>query len=669
MSKSINEIFDEGNELYDSKNYKEALKKFKEAKELNDLRYIHSCDYAIGSIYDDIAETQENPEKKKKYYKKAAKSFQNVADRHPQYKGIDEKIGTSLFKAEEPQEALRFFEKTPAVTYVNQIKQQLGSLNNLNELVSFNPENYQNLIPQDYTSHNKSLYEIVFKIISAIIEELRIHKEEIIIIKQDVNNIKNILMDADILTIADINRKIKYLAENNSKLYTYYENFNSGLQNIYLASCAADSGTVVLDSGHLERVNFSSIEKGGCYLLDIFAAGYFGPIVSGAVAVFHDLGDNAYNSYAERKLANTLKTLNTVINQKYDITMKPEQSIQQIALFITELKKDEILNIQENTADGFLSFIAQKILPTQKKIFFRHKDKEIENDPILKLVFQDLSALIFYIEDHSKEMIEQKQKSFLAQIVDIAKTELNLLWENKVKNNPANIIEYNLLQIENNLSEFNTITQKMKSGQWYNLALPYISFNPCSIYFLRLSWSGEQRGIEKFCTKEYYKEECKKKNIPINNDDLDHFMLLLLYKMCKVSDENIRTFKDIIELEKTKASYEKNILTFAKNNPDIIKLASTKAPQLFVTENNIELCIENEEDQKKAKEILKLNSSDQYVENCLKKICPVLACNKGSTKLILEESKPEPELSSIPFNLDSPRSDDDDKTVVILGVY
>ncbi|WP_341794548.1 hypothetical protein [Rickettsia endosymbiont of Rhinocyllus conicus] len=222
-------------------------------------------------------------------------------------------------------------------------------------------------------------------------------------------------------------------------------------------------------------------------------------------------------------------------------------------------------------------------------------------------------SLINYIEYNADTMIKEPAP-FLAQIGSRAKTELGKTWEEVVKSNPTNIVEYKFSQIENNLSEFNTIIQKMKLGQWASIPLSYISINPWSLYFLKLSWSGEQRGI-------------------------NHFMLLLLYKMCKLNDENIRTLKDEIndnnekhgsmeividELIGVQGPYEKNIRNFAKKNKDIIELARTQAPQLFVTERNIDLCVEDEKHKKDAKEILQLRSSDQFVESCLKRVCPKL---------------------------------------------
>ncbi|WP_395476989.1 hypothetical protein [Rickettsia endosymbiont of Pantilius tunicatus] len=109
--------------------------------------------------------------------------------------------------------------------------------------------------------------------------------------------------------------------------------------------------------------------------------------------------------------------------------------------------------------------------------------------------------------------------------------------------------------------------------------------------------------------------------------------------MCKLNDENIRTLKDEIndknekhgsmeividEMIGAQGPYEKNIRNFAKKNKDIIELARTKAPQLFVTERNIDLCIQDETHKKDAKDILKLKSSEQFVESCLKKVCPKL---------------------------------------------
>ena len=109
--------------------------------------------------------------------------------------------------------------------------------------------------------------------------------------------------------------------------------------------------------------------------------------------------------------------------------------------------------------------------------------------------------------------------------------------------------------------------------------------------------------------------------------------------MCKLNNEKTSTLKKEIndkrekhgsmeividEMVVAQAPYEKNIRNFAKKNKDIIELARTEAPQLFVTERNIDLCIKNEKYRKDAKEILKLKSSEQFVESCLKRVCPKL---------------------------------------------
>lgn len=146
--------------------------------------------------------------------------------------------------------------------------------------------------------------------------------------------------------------------------------------------------------------------------------------------------------------------------------------------------------------------------------FFKNKDKG--DDPIVKLAFNDIASLINYIEYNADAMVKESIP-FLAQIGSRVKTELGKTWEEVVKSNTANIVEYKFLQIENNLSEFNTIIQKMKLGQWASIPLSYISINPWSLYFLKLSWSGEQRGVNHFCNKEYYKKECEKKIFLVKN--------------------------------------------------------------------------------------------------------------------------------------------------------
>lgn len=524
---------------------------------------------------------------------------------------------------------MQFLQKTR----LYKLAQELGQKNS-QELVIANPiQDNDNISPQIIREAIRHLF----------LEQQRqniVQQEQgqrIGALEQEIDKIKKMLSNANIDTIDGINTQIKELEKKDSDLYKYYKHFLSGLRSIYLASCITSSDAVVVNVGHMERT--TSIEKGICIVLDMVTAGWFKPFVTGGLSVFHDIADNIYNSRVESKVSEVLKKFYMIVSKQYDESMDFEWHLKQIALFYTELKKDEILNIgSENNKDSFWNFCKQKILPMQNR-FFKNKDKG--DDHIVKLAFNDIVSLINYIEYNADAMVKEPAP-FLAQIGNRAKTELGKTWEEVVKSNPTNIVEYKFSQIENNLSEFNTIIQKMKLGQWASIPLSYISINPWSLYFLKLSWSGEQRGINHFCNIPYYKNECEKKNIPCEEQDLNHFMLLLLYKMCKLNDENTSTLKKEIneindknekhgsmeividELVGAQAPYEKNIHNFAKKNKDIIELARTKAPQLFVTERNIDLCIEDEKHKKDAKEILQLRSLDQFVESCLKRVCPKL---------------------------------------------
>lgn len=539
---------------------------------------------------------------------------------------LNQLIATAYDNAGNKEKALQFLQKTR----LYKLAQELGQKNS-QELVIANPiQDNDNISPQIIREAIRHLF----------LEQQRqniVQQEQgqrIGALEQEIDKIKKMLSNANIDTIDGINTQIKELEKKDSDLYKYYKHFLSGLRSIYLASCITSSDAVVVNVGHMERT--TSIEKGICIVLDMVTAGWFKPFVTGGLSVFHDIADNIYNSRVESKVSEVLKKFYMIVSKQYDESMDFEWHLKQIALFYTELKKDEILNIgSENNKDSFWNFCKQKILPMQNR-FFKNKDKG--DDHIVKLAFNDIVSLINYIEYNADAMVKEPAP-FLAQIGNRAKTELGKTWEEVVKSNPTNIVEYKFSQIENNLSEFNTIIQKMKLGQWASIPLSYISINPWSLYFLKLSWSGEQRGINHFCNKEYYKNECEKKNIPCEEQDLNHFMLLLLYKMCKLNDENTSTLKKEIndknekhgsmeividELVGAQAPYEKNIHNFAKKNKDIIELARTKAPQLFVTERNIDLCIEDEKHKKDAKEILQLRSSDQFVESCLKRVCPKL---------------------------------------------
>lgn len=89
----------------------------------------------------------------------------------------------------------------------------------------------------------------------------------------------------------------------------------------------------------------TSIEKGICIVLDMVAVGWFKPFVTGGLSVFHDIADNIYNSRVESKVSEVLKKFYMIAGKQYDENMDFEWHLKQIALFYTELRKDEILNI------------------------------------------------------------------------------------------------------------------------------------------------------------------------------------------------------------------------------------------------------------------------------------------------------------------------------------
>ena len=204
------------------------------------------------------------------------------------------------------------------------------------------------------------------------INEPNISRQEFDELKQRVTVLEDIVKAANIHTEAAVNIKIQELSRDNPKLYKYYNYFNSGLRDVYIASCSVNSGLVVANAGHLERLQPNDYEKLVCYFLDAFAA-FFGPIGTAVIGVVHDAGDNIFNSHVENNLVKILENINLLMNKKYDLTMKIETVIQQLALLFTHIRKEEILNIEataETQQNKFLKFFKAKILPAQKKPFF-----------------------------------------------------------------------------------------------------------------------------------------------------------------------------------------------------------------------------------------------------------------------------------------------------------
>lgn len=513
---SIESLLLGGAKSYKEKKYVEALDQFTYAKELDAnhknpsqrKKFVHHCDYNSGRVYNKLAAKEIEPVQQKRYHEMAAYCFEEAQtnSRKDIFKGQDlnQLIATAYNNAGNEEKALQFLQKTTFYKLAKELEQK-----NSQELVIANPiQDNDNISPQIIREAIRHL----------LLEQQRqniVQQEQgqrIGALEQEIDKIKKMLSNANIDTIDGINTQIKELEKKDSDLYKYYKHFLSGLRSIYLASCITSSDAVVVNVGHMERT--TSIEKGICIVLDMVTAGWFKPFVTGGLSVFHDIAGNIYNSCVESKVSEVLKKFYMIVSKQYDESMDFEWHLKQIALFYTELKKDEVLNIgSENNKDSFWNFCKQKILPMQNR-FFKNKDKG--DDPIVKLAFNDIASLINYIEYNADAMVKESIP-FLAQIGSRVKTELGKTWEEVVKSNPANIVEYKFSQIENNLSEFNTIIQKMKLGQWASIPLSYISINPWSLYFLKLSWSGEQRGINHFCNKEYYKKECEKKIFLVKN--------------------------------------------------------------------------------------------------------------------------------------------------------
>lgn len=609
--------------FYKPEIYEEAIKKFTKAKDLDakhKKEYSHHCDYHLGVIYIRKAEAAEDTIEKQQFYKKAAKCFRLVKEitRTNKYNDIDLdlKIGEALYGAGKLEKALNALENTGAPSLIKKIKQEQGS--NSGELVLCNQESsilankayslFQNRnTPLSSTEAKEILYHMVLT--------QQNHEKKINYLEQEIAEIKAKLRIAGIDTEVNIINKIVELEKNDPKSYKYYSCFNLGLQNIYIASKAIASDLVVSDAGHMERKSFLAIEKGLCYIADIMACGFFGPIMSAVVNVGHDAADNIFNTSAEKKVKKVLKDFNHVIEKRYDQILSSELNIQQLALFYTYIKKEEILKIDtENKQDGLVSFVVKKLLPTRKKLF-NYENQEYD-DLVTQLAFKDLNDLMIYIQYNSETMCKSEQP-FILQIENIIKDELKKYYYDNIYTQ-VNSIEYELQEIENNLSEFAKINKKIKDGQWSSIPLPFISINLSTLNILNLlwswdilnlfkvSWRGEQRGIETFSNKEYYRAECNKKGVEVTDENLNNFMLLLLHKICKNGNaECIRQFKE--------------------KNSDIIELAKTNAPQLFVTEEAIDICVTDPEQNKDAKGVLKLKHSAQFVEDCLNTACPSLA--------------------------------------------
>ncbi|WP_341794547.1 hypothetical protein [Rickettsia endosymbiont of Rhinocyllus conicus] len=264
---------------------------------------------------------------------------------------LNQLIATAYNNAGNEEKALQFLQKTR----LYKLAQELVIANPIQDNDNISPQIIQEAIRHLFLEQQRQ----------NIVQQEQ--GQRIGALEQEIDKIKKMLSNANIDTIDGINTQIKELEKKDSDLYKYYKHFLSGLRSIYLASCITSSDAVVVNVGHMERT--TSIEKGICIVLDMVTAGWFKLFVTVGLSVFHDIADNIYNSRVESKVSEVLKKFYMIVSKQYDESMDFEWHLKQIALFYTELKKDEVLNIgSENNKDNFWNFCKQKILPMQKKI-------------------------------------------------------------------------------------------------------------------------------------------------------------------------------------------------------------------------------------------------------------------------------------------------------------
>ncbi len=160
--------------------------------------------------------------------------------------------------------------------------------------------------------------------------------------------------------------------------------------------------------------------------------------------------DDYYNSRADKSLWRI-----SLLNVPF-ITNPNDQHVQEGQEECTDLKAAVISDhtkVEYNNNQALWNSFAEKRC-TKYDPPCTDSGQLYNKDFILNLVFNDIASLINYIEYNADTMIKESAP-FLAQIGSRAKTELKEIWEEKVKSNPTNIVEYKFSQIENNLSEFN----------------------------------------------------------------------------------------------------------------------------------------------------------------------------------------------------------------------
>jgi|GEM_PF-5578134 len=638
----IRKLLVKGNNYYRDGNYEDALISYKAAKKLDtENDFVHKYSFYTGSAYNKLAEGAEDTIQKQEYYKKVVKHFKLLAKNYHnhtdgEFGDINALIATALDNAGDKQQATQYFEKTELFKRFGKPTQELGVNSNVSATDSqersisikkayhsFQNRGGKPLSPEETT-------EILYHIsLTQCCQEQRINNLE-----QENQIVKEKLRIAGIDTKVNIINKINHFKATNPELYKYYVYFNEGLQNIYLASKALASGLLVPNVPHMERIDFDSFWKVWCYGNEI-AACLFGRWVNAALNVAHDATDNIFNTSAEKRLKKILENYYNAITKNHDLSLTIEETIQQLALFYTDVKTEEILSIKaENKQGGIIGFITKKLFSAQQK-FFDYIDNT--DDPVINLVFKDINALVIYVQGNAKEMIESPLP-FVAQIAKVTEKELDTYYY-KVAVNKGNSIEYALEQIENNTPESAKINQKIEEGHWEKSSLSLLSINWWSLLsfdffnFIRFSWTGEQRGIKDFCNREYFRANCKK---DMTDKDLDNCMLLLFHKICKSGNEQCITL-------------------FKETNSDVIDYARVNAPQLFVTAKAVDICISDPAQNEETKEILSSQNSKQRFADCFKKMFPDFDIKKLN----------EPKVLSL--DLPSPRSDDEGDNVPAGG--
>ncbi|MGX6960048.1 MAG: hypothetical protein ACIPMY_02125 [Rickettsia endosymbiont of Pentastiridius leporinus] len=159
------------------------------------------------------------------------------------FQDLNETLGIALYKIGRKKEALEYLEKTTSNKLANEIKMDLAI--DSNELVLRNQadQNNNSEVP------NHLIVQAIYKLNQTQMQ----HGERLNNVEQEIFKIQQKLCIAGIETQSNINATINSIRITNPKLYKYYSYFNSGLQNIYIASQVIDSKLVVPDADHMER--------------------------------------------------------------------------------------------------------------------------------------------------------------------------------------------------------------------------------------------------------------------------------------------------------------------------------------------------------------------------------------------------------------------------------